>query len=112
MKLECVIPILHVRSLRVSADHYVQVLGFKVDWESSGMVSVSRDNFAIYLCEEGQGQPGTWLWIGVQDVMPLYDEYRQAGAKILQEPTNYPWALEMRVEDPDGHVLRIGSGPI
>jgi hypothetical protein len=26
-------------------------------------------------------------------------------------PTNFPWALEMQVKDPDGNVLRIGSEP-
>jgi hypothetical protein len=30
---------------------------------------------------------------------------------ILLPPTNFPWALEMQVEDPDGNVLRIGSEP-
>ena len=24
---------------------------------------------------------------------------------------NYPWAYEMKVEDPDSHVLRFGSKP-
>ena len=24
-------------------------------------------------------------------------------------PTNFSWALEMHVEDPDGNVLRLGS---
>ena len=57
----------------------------------------------------GQGQPGTWVWIGVEDVMPLHGEYVASGATILQGPTNYSWALEFRVEDPDGHVLRFGS---
>ena len=29
----------------------------------------------------------------------------------LPSRCHYPWAYEMRVEDLDGHVLRIGSGP-
>jgi predicted enzyme related to lactoylglutathione lyase len=33
------------------------------------------------------------------------------GVKILLEPTNFPWALEFQVEDPDGNVLRFGSEP-
>jgi hypothetical protein len=33
------------------------------------------------------------------------------GASILQPPENFPWALEMKVGDPDGHVLRFGSDP-
>lgn len=29
----------------------------------------------------------------------------------MNPPTNYPWALGMQVEDLDGNVLRLGSGP-
>ncbi|MGH9867014.1 MAG: VOC family protein [Candidatus Polarisedimenticolia bacterium] len=53
--------------------------------------------------------PGTWVWVGVEDVATLYEEYRASGAKIRLPPGNYPWAYEMHVEDPDGHVLRFGS---
>ena len=113
--VECVIPILRVLDLGRSLDWYVIVLGFKRDWGadavSPGMASVSRDGKAIMLCQGAQGGPGTWVWVGVEDVEPLYRQLRQAGAKIIQEPTNYWWALEFRVEDPDGHVLRFGSEP-
>ena len=27
------------------------------------------------------------------------------------EPTNFSYALEMHIEDPDGHVLRLGTDP-
>lgn len=50
------------------------------------------------------------MWIGVEDVKSLYQEYTEHGASILHSPTNYPWAYEMKVQDPDGHVLlRIGT---
>ena len=112
-ELECVIPILRVRNLADSLEHYVRVLGFKIDWEETdSMGSVSRDGRAIMLCQGSQGQPGTWVWIGVTDVVPLFEEYRAAGARLRLEPTNFPWAYEMQVEDPDGHVLRFGSEPL
>jgi predicted enzyme related to lactoylglutathione lyase len=41
----------------------------------------------------------------------LYEQYKARGVKIRLPPTNYPWALEMHIEDPDGNVLRIGSEP-
>ena len=47
--------------------------------------------------------------VGSHDVTGLYEEYKQSGAKIVLPPTNYPHALEMHVEDPDGHVLRFVS---
>ena len=33
------------------------------------------------------------------------------GAPIRLPPTNFSWALEIQVEDPDGNVLRFGSEP-
>jgi catechol 2,3-dioxygenase-like lactoylglutathione lyase family enzyme len=112
--VECIIPILRVNSVAASIRYYVDVLGFKVDWggeEESTFASVSRSGRAIMLCQGDQGQPGTWLWIGVEDIEPLFTEYKTKGVKFREPPTNYPWAYEMKIEDPDGHVLRFGSDP-
>ena len=112
--VECIIPILNVRSLPDSIRYYVEVLGFQMDWgdeDASDMASVSRDGRAIMLCQSSQGQSGTWIWIGVEDIEPLFKAYSARGATFRQTPINYPWAYEMRIEDPDGHVLRIGSEP-
>lgn len=112
--IECITPILRVTSLPISLRFYVQVLGFAVEWGDevgSAMASVSRDGHSIMLCEGDQGQPGTWVWIGVEDIEPLFEEYRRKGATIRQAPINRPWAYEMQIEDPDGHVLRFGSEP-
>lgn len=114
VSIECVIPILRVESLKKSLRYYVETLGFTIDWggsEGGGMASVSRDDRAIMLCEGDQGNPGTWVWIGVSDIEPLYEHVRFKGVKVLEPPTNYPWAYEMKIEDPDGHVLRFGSDP-
>lgn len=109
---EGVTPILRVRSLQASLDYYVSVLGFKIDWHSPGIIaSVSRDRCHIFLCEGDQGNPGSWVWIGVGDVEHLFEEYRARGAAVRNPPTNYSWACEMQIEDPDGNVLRLGSEP-
>jgi uncharacterized glyoxalase superfamily protein PhnB len=106
--IEGIIPILRVQSLAKSLDHYVRVLGFTTDWQGPVVASVSRDGHAIMLCEGAQGNPGTWMWIGVEDVDALLAELSARGAKIRMRPRNFPWAYEMHVEDPDGHVLRFG----
>ena len=112
--VECIIPSLSVSSLAESVRYYAEVLGFQVDWRvdgSSSMASVSRDGKGIMLCEHEQGQPGTRVWIGVEDIEPLYRQYLAGGARFREHPTDYPWAYEMRVEDPDGHIPRFGSEP-
>ena len=103
-------PILRVADLQRSLAYYVEVLGFtNAEWGGDDFTCVSRDNASIYLSEGDQGQPGTWVWVGVEDVNALYEELESRGAIILHPPENFPWALEMKVTDPDGHVLRFGS---
>src|SRR5262249_35651797 len=110
--IENVTPILRVEDLEASRRYYIDKLGFSLDWDAGGMISVSRDQKSIMLCEREQGQPGTWLWIGVEDASVLFAEFAAKGAHIRSTPQNFSWACEFRVEDPDGHVLRFGSEPL
>lgn len=106
-------PILRVARLAASLDYYLKSLGFSVDWESpGGIASVSRGGCALFLSEGDQGNPGSWVWIGVSDAALLFEEYQRTGARIRHPPTNYSWAYEMQVEDLDGNVLRLGSDPV
>ena len=106
---EGVTPILRVRSVAASVEYYVLKLGFKIDWQAPIFASVSRGRCHIFLSEGDQGNPGGWVWIGVEDADALFEEYRASGANIRHPPTNYDWAHEMQVEDPDGNILRLGS---
>lgn len=106
-----VTPVLRVRDVKASEQYYVHRLGFDVSFRTPGFVSVTRGKCSLFLCEGDQGNPGSWVWIDGVDVEKVYEEFRASGARIRHRPTNYPWALEMQVEDPDGNVLRIGSDP-
>jgi uncharacterized glyoxalase superfamily protein PhnB len=49
--------------------------------------------------------------IFARDVDQLHAELRERHALIRQPPTNMPWGLrEMQVADPDGNVIRFGTG--
>src|SRR6516165_10353857 len=90
---ECVNPILHVADMARSVRYYTEVLGFtNAEWGGDDFTSVSRDRAGIYLALREQGQPGTWVWIGVGDVEALHEEYKDKGAMILHPPQNFAWA--------------------
>jgi len=101
-------PILRVANLEASVKYYVDVLGFTLDFPES-IASVSRGRCAFFLVQGDQGNAGSWVWVGVNDVDLVHAEYLRSGARIRQPPTNFPWAREMQVVDLDGNVLRIGS---
>jgi hypothetical protein len=74
--------------------------------------SISRDNTCIYLCKNGQGVPVTWIWMGFDgDIFSLYESLQSLGVRVRLPPTNFSWAHEIQVEDPDGHILRFGTDP-
>jgi catechol 2,3-dioxygenase-like lactoylglutathione lyase family enzyme len=115
IELGGVTPVLRVRSASASVDYYTRVLGFKINFQfpeqDPFFASVSRGKCCLFLSEGDQGNPGSWVWIDGSNVEALHDEFRAAGANVRHPPTNYPWALEMQVEDPDGNILRFGSDP-
>ena len=103
-------PIIHVSDIVASMKYYTEVLGFENHWGIvNGFASISRDRCHFFLCEGDQGHVGSWTYIGVSDVDAVFEELQSRGAKVRHPPTNYDWACEMQVEDPDGNVLRIGS---
>ncbi len=106
-------PILRVHTLAASIRYFCETLGFSRDGQDpTQFASVSRGDANLMLSVGDQGNPPAWVWIGVGDTQALHDEYCVKGARIKMEPTNFPWALEMHVEDLDGNVLRLGSEPL
>lgn len=109
---ECISPILRVEDMFRSVRFYCDALGFhNAEWGDENFTCVSRDGASIYLCRGGQGAGRAWMWVGVDDVRRLHDEYKSRDVAIRLPPTEYPWALEMQIEDQDGNVLRFGSDP-
>jgi uncharacterized glyoxalase superfamily protein PhnB len=64
----------------------------------------------LFLCEHGQGQPGTWLYLFIDDVETYYARVQGRGVTIVSALRDEPWGMrEFALKDPDGHVLRVGS---
>src|SRR5258706_13467811 len=112
MKFKCVVPILYSADVAKSIEYYVEKLEFEEKWEwdtPPTFGGVSKGNVQIFFCKQGQGNPGTWLSVFVDDVDEFYEAVKAKGAKILSEPQTMEWHVrEMLVEDPDGHKIRFG----
>ena len=107
-----VTPILYSSDILNSINYYMEVLAFDVHWEwgqPPTFGGVSKDSVQIFFCKEGQGNPGTWISIFINDVDEYYRLIKSKGAKIVSLPDDKEWGLrEMLIEDPDGHIIRFG----
>ena len=109
-----VTPILTVRDFPESVDYYTKKLHFDLQWEwgePPEFGCVAMDKAEIFLCKGGQGEPGTWLMIFMDDVDAYCDKITASGAEITQAPTDQPWGCrEMLVRDPNEHMIRFAHG--
>jgi uncharacterized glyoxalase superfamily protein PhnB len=107
-------PILYVRDFAEAMDYYTKKLLFRKLWEwgdPPGFGAVALGKVEIFFCLEGQGRPGTWLSIFMEEVDAYHERLLQTGAEILQPPRDMPWGMrEMEVRDPNQHVIRFGHG--
>jgi predicted lactoylglutathione lyase len=125
-------PNLLVNDVGASVEFYRSALGFTVGWHWSdrqarflgsderpapgepGTALVGRDRAQIILTQAAD-VCGTRLHLDVHTpalVDQLFDEWTNRGTAIAEAPTLRPWGMyEMRVEDPDGNVLRVSAPP-
>jgi predicted lactoylglutathione lyase len=125
-------PNLLLSDLGTSARFYSHMLGFRVGWRWSdrqarflpdgedlapgepGTALVVRDHAHVLLTQQA-GLHTTWLHLDVhtrRQVDDLFGEWAAGGAEIAEPPSVRPWGMyEMRLHDPDGHVLRVSARP-
>lgn len=111
---QCLTPILCVRDFREATEYYTRKLFFDVLWEwdkppTFGCVRLG--NVEIFLCLQGQGHPGMWMSIFIEDLDDYFERVRSAGVEVISEPKDYPWGCrEFHVRDPNQHVIRFSQG--
>lgn len=108
-QIENTIPVLAVRELGRSIAFFKDVLGFEVEWNAGSVCSVARDGCSIMLQVQEHAQPSS-VWIGL-DGDALFSSIQSSTAKILQLPARKPWAYEMKIADPDGNTIWLGTDP-
>ena len=108
--VENTIPILGVSNKKDNIRFYMEKLDFILDWNANQVCSVSKDGHAIMLSKVAKGCSPGWVWIGLQDDS-LFEIYIKRGVKIVAEPQNFSWAYSMKIEDIDGNILWLATGP-
>ena len=112
-KIENIIPVLPVKDIQQSIQFYTETLDFELAWgggDGETLGAVAKDGFSIYLSEDANNNGGMCVWIGMEDDS-LFALYQSRGVKVVLQPQNRPWAYEMKIADPDGNVLWLGTGP-
>src|SRR5689334_22456506 len=113
VQLEKSVTILYAEDVRKSIAYFKEKLAFENNWvydEKATFGGVSKGDVELFFCKNGQGHPGTWLCIIVDNVDQYYEQIKSLGAKILDGPVSQEWNMrEMYVEVPDKHIIRFGQ---
>jgi uncharacterized glyoxalase superfamily protein PhnB len=105
-----------VDDLRRSIDHYVERLGYQLDFVHDAFyASVSRDGCQIHLkaapkiqADRAHRRQHEHLdaYIKVSGIADLFSELQNRGATVIRPLEHRPWACrDFYVEDPDGYIL-------
>ena len=107
-------PAFNIDSYEAAVAHYVDWLGFNLDWEwrdepdQPVIMSVTRDGLSLFLIEEDDGTAGTTLRVYVSNLKGLVEEWNQKRPDmvklLLEQPYEIPTAF---VKDPFGNVLAL-----
>lgn len=122
-----IVPALAVESIERSVQFYAEVLGFDVESALPGPdgklvhASVKRGDASVMFGARDpnnphdQGKPGAGVALFMtvadhEDIDAYFHRVREAGAAVVQEPTDQFWGhRDWIVADPDGYLLWIGK---
>lgn len=110
-------PVLTVRDIVASVEHYRDVLGFDVTFQYGTPLfyaCLCRNDVNVHLISAKRTKrlPGNGaVAIFVDDVDALHAELAAKGAKVVRAPENYDYGMrEFSVVDLDGNELFFGMG--
>jgi len=108
-KVERINPYLNVSDVSESIKYYVDVLGFELSIKTQNLAIVEHDGHQINLRLNIDNSNPHRVWIGVDNIDTLWRQAKKNKAVFEEEPTNYSWAYQMMIKDPDGNLLIFAS---
>lgn len=102
-------PVLPVTNVTGTQKYYRDVLGFTIDWrDGESFGQVSNGDIAIFFQKVDTPTPGYVIVLNTENADAVYEAFQQAKANIVDPIQTRTWGLrEFRVQDINGHVLRI-----
>jgi uncharacterized glyoxalase superfamily protein PhnB len=111
------IPVLHVSSSVEAEEFYCRSLGFSRHFAyrfdeakpDPCYMGFTRDDAWLHVSSfSGDGISGGVVYLLVDDVDNLYEEFQVKGVGVDLKPTDQTWGnREMYVKDPDGNSIRF-----
>jgi hypothetical protein len=117
-KLNPAIPQLPSGDLEKTALFFETQLGFKVAAKmlEHGFLSMKRDATEIHFWKVSTEEAARTLgsqsscYIRVENIKPLFNEFKERGANFRYELTEQPWGMnEMQIDDPYLNAIRFGE---
>jgi len=112
------IPQLPSGNLQVTEEFYRDRLGFtNFDlYLEHGHLIATRGPVEIHFWQAESEEEGrkygsaSSCYVRVENIQPLYEEFKASGAPFAYELTLQPWGMnEMQINDPYGNAIRFGE---
>lgn len=110
-QLQDALPALSCDDVAAAVRHYVDVLGFRVNYQQDGLGVMYRDAVTLLLLPRTAERPGPVdVEFYVHDADALHAELSGRGAKVQGDPVSHPWGLrDFLVLDRDGNRLTFAQ---
>jgi catechol 2,3-dioxygenase-like lactoylglutathione lyase family enzyme len=109
--LKEVLPELPHSNVKAGIAHYLDVLGFKINYARDDFGVLYRDEVTVLLIPRSDAHKGiSSCYVYIQDADALYAELRANGANVQGEPVSHPWGLrDFAVLDLEGNRIKFGQ---
>ncbi|MBT3265675.1 hypothetical protein HN371_00905 [Candidatus Poribacteria bacterium] len=104
-------PVIGVPSYDEAIAHYVDWLGFSIDWEwreapgRPAIVAISRDGVDMHLVEGDEHPPNAWFQVHMEDIQTLADELNAKRPGAVSIEGGSPYVQQILLKDPFGNLI-------
>jgi hypothetical protein len=109
-------PVLRIMSYEEAVAHYVDWVGFTIDWEwrrepgAPVVMAISRDGVDMHLVENGDHPPSSWIQIHLDDIQTLADELNAKRPGSVSIEGGPPYVQQILLKDPFGNLVVFEQG--